>query len=734
MATDKGTRFIIEGHVQLEDTDQRATALKLMAYAFDVGGRLLGRAEVDAKGGFAVHVALTEPQSVEVVVGPVSEDAEMIRKSQVYSETYSAKDWTASEGGHFMLRTPISIDRWLWYLWRPIRVCVDGSVKKLIHTPAGTDTCPVAHVKVEVYDVDREGCWWPYIYRWWEILAQRPVINISDLIAGKVHVRPPFPPDPIGPVSRFGSTLNILGRSAPGEQVSLNPQPLPPHEKVAHVSPAERVGFNPQPDPPGLVGEVERLRSGRATANAMNLVGEMRTTAPHIAEQLQDLTLTSLLPPWSYFPWCFHSTQKVCETITDCDGTFKCCFKWYPFHVRNGRFRFDPRPDIIIKVTQTINGVDHVIYMDPYTSTRWNVTTAHIDLTLDDPSIICGSDCSPVIPGTLVAGFSKIGGDEVWKIDQANGTFTADGYNNAAYGSNGLNIYAVFSSDLTRGAPAYYYKLSYAQQVTPGVTPPTAAFNPITTELWMLRAPQTIGSDFTSYKLGPQPGGSPLAGLYEVRDVEHYWWLYNGVMNPPIGLWDTIPVTALLPNQTGRFVLRLEMYDNLGNKINAVNYRDDLGNGTGTEPSPVPTVVGDHFDMLVTLDNEPMIDHLTTPAVNDCGVIPWSSTLALNFHVHAEQPNQRVNSWKLEFAQGSASGSRYPLAPPSGGAYSVVYPNGQSPVDVDVSGAPLHTELLTSTCAYALMLNAWLHVRSNWGFIWVGEQVYAIAVEKCNCP
>jgi len=32
----------------------------------------------------------------------------------------------------------------------------------------------------------------------------------------------------------------------------------------------------------------------------------------------------------------------------------------------NTRFRLDARPDIVIKVTQVINGVETVIYLDPY--------------------------------------------------------------------------------------------------------------------------------------------------------------------------------------------------------------------------------------------------------------------------------------------------------------------------------------------------------------------------------
>ena len=182
----ESSNFNIEGRVQLEQAEQRPADLTLMAYLFDARGKLLNTVEVQADGGFTLSAPLKAPESVEIVVGPASQDADLIHKSNVWSETYSANDWVAAEGKRFALRPVIWIDRWLWWLWRPIRVCVDGSISKLVHLPNGTtDTCPVSHVKVEIFDVDRESCWWPYIYRWWEILALRPVIHIPDLINGK---------------------------------------------------------------------------------------------------------------------------------------------------------------------------------------------------------------------------------------------------------------------------------------------------------------------------------------------------------------------------------------------------------------------------------------------------------------------------------------------------------------------------------------------------------------------
>ena len=109
--------------------------------------------------------------------------------------------------------------------------------------------------------------------------------------------------------------------------------------------------------------KVSQAPSPAALQPAFTRVGEARLMDSSIASRLDKLTLTSKIAPWLIFPHCFYSRAEVCETTTDCDGYFNCCFKWWPFHFRRGRLRFDSCPDIIIKVTQVIDGVPTVIYL-----------------------------------------------------------------------------------------------------------------------------------------------------------------------------------------------------------------------------------------------------------------------------------------------------------------------------------------------------------------------------------
>lgn len=700
MAEKPGTNFDLrlEGKITLTSAEKDETSPKLAAYVFDRGGLPLGDAEADAQGNFSVPVNRTQETDVELFVAPAGQNPRAVRMSSAYSRTFSAKDWQR-EGNHLRIRADISIPPEIWRPWWPVRVCVSGRIRK-VHTVAGvTETCPVSFVKVEVFDVDREGCWWPYLVKWWDRLKYIRILPIEKLLNPPVVGPWPGPgPDP-GPEKVQLSSLAF------GTAAALNPQPLPPR---AGASVDVSVELNPQPEPP--------LPRAITQSSEVRRAGEAAQLDSASAARVANLTLTSMVPPWIIRPFCFYSKALVCTTYTDCDGNYRCCFNWYPFHFRRGRLRFDALPDIIIKVTQTINGVDNVIYLDPYTSTRWNVWHATIDLDLDNDTIVCGVGCGTTpLPGTSQASVLQIGGDPVFTINQADGMYTVPPVSNAPYGDT-INIYGNFSADLKSGAPKRYYKLSYALAGT-------STFTPIQTPLTALRS-TTLGH-FDTYLLGPQPSG-PVAGLYEIRDLSHWWLDTSG---GPISGSDLLAVwnTAAFEADQNAYTLRMEIFDDAGAKITTIQFPNHGGDGTGVDPA-VPPVVTDHLDLKVAIDNRPMNYNLTTPATNACGVIKWTPTLAatLTFHVHADQPHGRVHSWTLEFTKG-IDPTRHTLG-------SGDYNSGSSPVDTDVSGAALFVPPLTSTCAFALILSAYIHVRANWGFIWYGEKIYAIAIEQCQCP
>ena len=689
--------FILEGNITFQESQGEHLDLGVKVFAFDRLGEPLGGGELDGKGNFRLTLHLAAQTDIQLMAGPGT-DAMSVRQSSAYLQSFSAKEWK-KEGASYVINPKLVIPQLIWWPWRPVRICVTGHVRKIEKHEGHTQTCPVPFVKVEIFDVDREACWWSPIRNWWDTLLDRPVIRIPDLLKPRPFPPRPFPgPDPAPELQLDPRALGAATSFAPGAEVSLNPQPLPP------------VAVNA-----GMAMNVAQTRSLTTQSALTQLpdvsrVGEARLMDAALASRLDRLTLTSKVAPWVIFPRCFYSKQLVCETYTDCDGYFRCCFRWSPLHFRNGRLRFDARPDIIVRVTQIINGVSTVIYMDPYTSTRWNVSNAHIDLYLDNEEVRCGRGCHPVPEGSPVF-FTRIGNDEVYQINQGTGLYADASYSKMAYGGN-LLVFALFGDALATGAPKRYYRLSYAKQGSAD-----ADFKFIDADLSDTRVDKlTLTS--SDYPLGPQPVNGTTT-LYEVRNRGNYYWY-----NPDwIGSWWTPPVEE----DTATYVLRLELFDENGVYLKTASGLVDYRNGTVTPPALLPPML-DHCDLVITLDNKPAVVNLDIPAVvNECGVIPWGPSLMLSFNVNASQENNRLYSWTLQYTKG-VNPAVTVLGGNSSGSGAL------SPVSLSVSGTPLLVGL-TSTCAFALKLYAWAHVRNGYGFVYYTEQIKAIAIEKCApCP
>ena len=658
--------FTVDGKVTLEKAEDLTSALKLNAFVVDAGGEVLAKSEVSAKGAFKLSLNRKQISEVTLLIGP-GENVEALRQSSAYQRRLTPADW-AGEKNEFVFKPEIELPRLVWFPWLPQRICVSGHVRKV-----ESGIYPVPFVKVEIYDVDREGCWWPWILRGLDKVIDRPVVRIPDLVRDfPIPIPEPDPPF-FGRASLLTSAL---------DRIALNPQPLPPRTDPTDL----RVALNPQPLPPIGPGSV----------------GEVATLPSSVASRLDRLTLTSPIAPWIYFPRCFYSRQLVCTTTTDCNGYFQCCFSWFPFHFRRGRLRFDVRPDIIIKVTQVINGVETVIFMDPYTSTRWNVTNAHIDLFLDDPAILAGRGCAPRPEGSSVF-FTRIGNDEVYQINQGSGTFAGGGLTNCAYGDF-LQLHAVFGQALTAGAPKRYYRLSVKKGAT--------AFVPLTQALADTRVSKvTLLSE--SYTLGPQVVNATPA-LYEIRDMSNFYW-YNIDL---AGYWNTLDHES----DEGKYTLRLEVFDENGVVMTSatVDYRD----GTVAPPAVLPPML-DRCDLIIQLDNKaPVLDLQVPAAGGECGVVKWIDVPGLTIATSVTQENGRLYSWSLAYVKG-LTGISIGLASAASGS------GLPTPSNASTSGAPM-TAGITGTCAFALTLSAWPLVRNGFSLINHRTLTKAIAVEKCS--
>ncbi len=675
----KTRRLKIEGHLRLETIETVPADVKLAAYVFDKKGKEIGTDEVDRNGEFNISLSLKKPQSVEVLIAKEG-DAIQARKSSLYGRKYMASDWVKQ-----VLRPDFFIPKIIWWPWWPKHICISGHVRK---TPG---ICPVPFVKVEIFDVDRLFCLWPYIYPLRKKLRKASVAKIEDLL--KVL------PDPIpGPLP---------------EELEMPPVPLPPIKSrftgLTELT-ADIDSIGPQPEPPD---EPENI----AVLSELDVARDTDRISPDKLKSISDVTFTSTLAPWYLFPRCFYSRDLICTTNTDENGYFNCCFDWWPLKFRNGWFSVDWKPDIIIRVTQIIDGVEHVLYIDPISNTRWNVTHAHIDILVDDADIECGNGDTQERPAGTQAFFTRIGNDEVYWIDQVSGLYEKPPWKNTAYGKS-LRVHAKFGDTLSRlgaiagATPPYFYRLSYSHNGT--------TFTPVKTELKDTRVDKgTLMS--SSHTLGPHTVGSQSA-LYEIRDFQNYYWY-----NPDwIGRWVTANKTGSgswsKVVADGKYTLRLEVFDSTGTLMTttSVDYRD----GTQSPPAVLPPLYP--CDLVITVDNNrPDLSMSITPTPTGCGVISASAVPPLNVDIQVSQLNNHLFNWALQYTRG-VSPTVHVLDKDHDYA-------GLAPVNLNVDAMPMLAGV-TTTCAFSLKLRAWSNVRNGYGLIWYREIINAIAVEHCSGP
>lgn len=653
--------IVVEGRVELESRTALPQDVSLSAYAVDRSGEVISSNVLSEDGKYRLATGTDGKTEFDLVIAK-TDDTEQLANNALHTQHINAKRLQAIDNGA-VLSNDIFIARELWRPWWPKQICISGHVRK-------TPFCPIPFVKVEIFDVDRGPCLWPWYRRFKNLIRKQRVVRIEDIQAQ------------IPELDTRSLDEAFIDTTGAAESVNVA-------NDMAMSMPEESIDVGTQATPTSL-------------ANIRELVAE-------------PVTMTSKLAPWILFPHCFYRRQLLCTTTTDENGYFKCCFKWYPLQFRNGRFNFDFRPDIILRVTQTINGVSKVIYMDAYANTRWNSSGAHIDLFLDDPEIECGDNDSQDRPAGSVAFFTRIGNDEVYKINQSNGTYNAidTSTNNMAYG-HALRIFAQFGDTLSRlqnipGAQKpYFYKL-------------TVNGDPIVSPLKDTRVNKlTLISE--SHSLGPVSRGAETA-LFEVRNFRDYYWY-----NPDwIGHWLTATTSGESVNKLisdGLKTLKLEVFDNNGTLLDdtKVNYLNGTVAPT-SPPTPLPSIYP--CTMKVAIDNNPpSLGMVVTPSPTGCGVIPLSDVPPLNVAVTVTQVNNRVHNWNLSYIKGTDTTVKYFGTDGSDSDGSGLA--SATPANVDASAMVLG---LTTTCAFALTLRAEPHIRNGYSRIYHRNIKQAIAVD-----
>lgn len=544
---------------------------QLTAYVFDVRGELIERADI-SNG----KVELTLPQGelgrMRVFVAPADETLDTKKATPALMERLRAYEPVLQTGESLLDRIDIPsviLDFWPFcFCWARGRIV------------RHSDNRAVCNARVHICEVDRIPLW----------LLRLPDPDIfrlrNDLLEALYN--PPIPrpgpgPDPAPLIQRARSTLRFADDRV--SRVSLNPQPLPPGELVAlnpqPLPPSERVTLNPQPLPPR-----------EAIAVAPELHSRLRSTSSPIVRNALVEHWKLLLPWFCYWPhwWWLFRCDEVTVITTDAHGRFETSI-FYPCG--------GDHPDLYFWVEYDFgSGFETIYHPRIGCNTYWDyVCGSEVTIRITDPRVP-GCEDEPDLPGSQVVVLS-IGREVAVREVQTSG---AEGLTNANEPFGGtLEPRVDFSrTELIDVKKIPYYRWSYRRLsgpdgVTTTVDPASVPINAWSVMTRDVYRHYKIGTSYPSDLMGPLPTSGPNAApapnLFRIRPLlppaGNEWVVLNENIDLATAYFDTgslagTPVAPVSESMwtgdlaAGRYELKLELFDSVGNLVNWTSAGIDL--------------------------------------------------------------------------------------------------------------------------------------------------------------
>ena len=599
-------------------------------YAYSAGGRLLGQAELDAKGRAALVLGLgADATGVRLLAGPASDDKtpdlqDLLRRGA--QERHLRIDADLSK-----LKVEIALPIDVWRPWLN-RCLVKGTLNKRVVRDGITVDMPVCHATVEIYEVDPVHVILPKIPK--DLLDR-----LRDVILGRI----PWPePDP-----------------TPGPFPGPFPEPVP----------GPFPGPFPGPDPLPLLRAMPMQRAaasalpGAARVESASLIQDVASTSTLrlAASSFSDLAFRQSLidhavlvrPLLCWLHPQLVSMQRVGTAVTDDCG-----------HFRTTIFKsiFNPdQPDLYFKATQRLFGFLTVTILAPTPvacHTWWNyVCGTEVALHTSHPLAITCAPCPPIVAGDNWVLFMAIGNHPLSRIHgtgQALGAPTASNLGltdgGAPWGGT-LRPRLEFDSALRDSLGVRYYRLSWKRDGEPA-----SAYKPLGADIGRHYA-HMVGTDLVldAYPLGPNTVGGQ-GNLFEIPPAVPplgQWSQPDVVEDTASGKFDTVAADGT-PVMDGRVQMRVELFDAAGAPVDigALGIRyfvptsTDLSGTVHTvDASTLGLVVGHTMVITLRVNNEPCSASIAPPAIGGgvadpcCGVLSYAPTDTVTLGWSASHPH-----------------------------------------------------------------------------------------------
>ncbi|MEA3040116.1 MAG: hypothetical protein QOE79_2629 [Sphingomonadales bacterium] len=629
-----------------------------VAYLFDRSGALLAsEALSEGKAQFSLRQL---PRGARLLIGPAIDGGKragpptlaMLERLNAY-----APKWQFEQGRRQYEIDPIP--DYLWPSWHWCRCRVRGRLVKRVRLPGGEVVeLPVCHARVHICEVDR--LWW--------VLTRLPdpeIVRLRDELVGIIHRPLPWPPGPdpdpradpwpidIGEPIRdlanaasrrlqLAATASLIGR---GEEIALNPQPLPPIETAAFAA----VGPNP------LAQQMNPAMQFALTSHSTQVVRRS------LIDNIELIRPLICLWPWLH-PW-FYVCDELRVVTTDEDGGFDTTI-WYP--------RPGDKPDLYFWVEYSIGGVWTTVYRPPIPCNTWwdYPCGTEVRITITDPRVHGCGHTDP-LPGKQVVVKSigrQVSMGEINRepsvVDPAADPLKA-GTVKAGW------IHA--SKESPFGA-TLEPRVDFGQGLKPaGITHYRWSYRPLGSTLdsdWVAidvpvfrhyRETTPIGQPviYNSVKVGPVPGFGQY--YYEIEpDLPaggEDWEVLDEGYDLASAYWNTVPLA------TGKYELKLELFRNVGGTMTRVDLTAEsvdlfqivdpapLTSGTyNTDPATHDRTLFDGashvagFRLVLHLDNRQCFGTINpatiAPGNNDtkCGFLEYSPGASAVISFRASHP------------------------------------------------------------------------------------------------
>ncbi len=361
----------------------------------------------------------------------------------------------------------------------------------------------------------------------------------------------------------------------------------------------------------------------------------------------------------SWWPWPpgSYREREIGTATTDMNGLFLFEFDWcytWPFiHPLLYPPFPDVKPDILFRVTQTVNGVEVPIYEeDAATATRWDVEDLPpLGVTL----IVEGDVVLPDDPIAPIAGdfeFHGVGNVLISQIDGEGYADTSDSApdvvkaKDSPFGST-IDLKGQFS----HAHQGKYYQVLYAKWADAATPPDPGDFAPILDETWSIA--QKIGGDWVTVQKGPVSVPGVGDGCYEIPDYTDLFTTSKEILLR----WRTARRDLGAPRYPdGKYSLKVKAY-----------------NSDGTD---LPLPAGGDTELVVQLDNiwpvatisenievvggsvktcgDPGVVGPVCDSPEVCGIIYVETGKKVRFRIDAYDEQDHFRSYTLTYRTGHA--------------------------------------------------------------------------------